>query len=225
MPFVIDPPPAPSLPPPSDESSDLWEILYEAFGYMRDFDPDNGYALQKICEAWCAPLQRPYDVVRYRADQPAPFAVLFDPDQCPAWLLPYAVQWVGVVPTQEMSEAQLREEFRQPAGWARGRPESIKTAIRRTLASTDAVVILRSNTPEVGHHYIRTLLSETPDPARTEAVARAAVPAWEALSYEAIAGVTWEDIEAGWEDFDALTAAFTDFADLADILPTELPEP
>lgn len=224
MPFVIDPPPAPPLPAPKDDGADLWEVLYEAFGYMRDFDPDNGYALRKLCEAWCAPLQRPYDVVRERADQPAPFSVLFDPDQCPAWLLPYAVQWVGVVPTPEMSEAQLREEFRQPAGWARGRPESIKTAIRRTLTGEQRV-ILKAQTPEVGHHYIRVLLSECPDPARTAAVARAAVPAWEALDFAAIAGVSLADLEAGWpESLEELEGAFTSLADIEDTLPDELPE-
>jgi hypothetical protein len=225
MPIVIDPPVSPPLPLPSDDGANLWEVFYRDFGYLRDFDSANDFALRKACEAWCEPLQRAYDLARERDDQPAPFAVIFDPDQCPAWLLPYAVRYVGVEITPEMTEAQIRNEYRTPSGLARGRAPAIKTAIRRTLASPDSRVILRTHTPELGHHYIRTLLSETPDPARTARVARAAVPAWEALDYAAIDGVSYAEMEAGWDTYADEEAAFSTYADAEDVLPDELPEP
>lgn len=206
------------------DGSQLWEELYEGTGFHRDRDPENGHALQRVSEGLCAPLQLPHDIARARDDQPAPFAILFDPDECPAGLLPYSVQYVGVEITPEMSEAQIREEFRAPSGWNRGQLAAIKLAGQRTLTGTKRVIV-RSRTPSVGHHYIRTLKSETPDPERTRARFRAAVPAWEALDYEAITGVSWADIAASYADWDAVKAAFTDWDDLADTLPSELPEP
>jgi hypothetical protein len=123
-----------------------------------------------------------------------------------------------------MDEEQQREEIRQPTGWKRGWRESIRTIAKRGLTGSKRV-ILRPRTPEVGHYFARTLLAETPDPVRVERDLRAAVPAWSLLDYEALDGVSWADVEASWEDWAAVKAAFDSWADLADILPDELPEP
>ena len=158
--------------------------------------------LEKFCQALGAPLEPIYELVRER-DDAAPWAILLDPDECPAFALPYLAQFVGVVITPEMDEEQIRNEIREPTGWKRGQTEAIKIAIRRTLTGENPLVIVKPRTPEVGHHYIRTLLSETPDPARTEAVVRAAVPAWEKLDYAAFVGMTWADViakHADWAD-------------------------
>lgn len=184
---------------------------------------DTTFPLRRFCEAWCAPLQPVHDLVRERDDGPA-WAVLFDADLCPAESLPYLAQYVGVVITPEMSEEQIRNEIREPTGWARGRAPAIKIAAQRTLTGTKRVIV-RPRTPDVGNHYIRTFSTETPDEARTRAVLRAAVPAWEALDYEAVDAVTVEDVAAGWKTVLDLAGAFTSVADLADILPNELPDP
>ncbi|HXS32239.1 MAG TPA: phage tail protein [Solirubrobacterales bacterium] len=218
MTVVIDP-----LAPVIGDGSKLWEQLYEALGYHQEADPATGYALRQFCEGWCGTLQPVHELVRERDDGPA-WAILFDVDECPAASLPYLAQYVGVVLTPEMSEADIREAIREPVGWARGRLPAIKISGKPTLTGTRRVIV-RPRTPVPGAHYIRTLATETPEEERTRVRLRAAVPAWEVLDYEAIAGVTWEDVAAGWKDFAALTAAFTDFGDLADTLPTELPEP
>ncbi|HVQ60368.1 MAG TPA: phage tail protein [Solirubrobacterales bacterium] len=223
MPIVIDPPEAPPLEPPLDDGSMLWEELYNSLGYHRATDPATGYALRKFCEAWCAPLQPIHDLVRERPGVPA-WGILFDPDLCPAESLPYPAQWVGVAVTPEMSEEQLRDEIREPTGWKRGQPQALRIATRRTLIGEDPLAIIRPRTPEPGRHYIRTLLSQTPDPARTEAVLLEELPAWEILDYEAIEGVKFADIAAGWDVFGDLAAAHPTFKDLAEVLPTELPK-
>jgi hypothetical protein len=229
MPIVIDPPSSPPVLPPADDGSFLWEELYAALGYHRETDAATGYALRAFCEAWCSTLQPVYEIVRERNDGPA-WGILLDVDECPAASLPYLAQYVGMRLTPEMSEEQIREEIREPTGWARGRLPSIRFAGQRTLTGSRRVII-RPRTPKVGIHYIRTLLSETPKPSRTEAAFRAALPAWEPLDYEAIAGVTWADIVAGWDDLDDFSDLgdpddnFDNFADLADTLPDELPEP
>lgn len=226
MPLVFDPPASTPLPPPKDDGSNLWEILYNSLGYHRDLDAGTDFTLRKFCEAWCAPLQGIYDIVRERSDSPS-WAILLDADNCPADSLPYLAQYVGVVITPEMSEQQIRNEIKEPTGWARGRPPAIRIATQRTLQSVEGeelLVIIRPRTPEVGHHYVRTLLSQTPDPDRTEYVLRHAIPAWELLDYEAISGVTVADVAASakWKTVADLAAAWPTVQALSEILPTDL---
>jgi len=184
---------------------------------------DTTWPLLKHCAAWMAPAEPIHEIVRERNDSPS-WGILFDADECPATELPYTVQYVGVVITPEMSEEQIRNELKEPTGWARGRTRSIKIAGQRALTGTKRVIV-RPRTPEAGMHYIRTLASETPDEERERKVLRAAVPAWEVLDYEAISGVSWADIAASFKDWSVVKTAFTDWADLADTLPSELPEP
>jgi len=223
MPFVVKPPAPPPLAAPIDDGSNLWESLYEALGFHRGPDGEHDFALRVFCEGWCSTLQPVHDLVRERADGPA-WAILFDVDMCPAESLPYLAQWVGVVITPEMSEAQIREELREPTGWARGQLPSIRLTGKRTLIGSRRVIV-RVREPAVGFHYIRTLKSETPEEERTRAQLRTAVPAWEVLDYAAIDGVTVSDVAAGWDTVADLAAAFTSVEDLADVLPDELPEP
>jgi hypothetical protein len=224
MSLAFDPPASLPLPPPADDSSNLWELVYEAMGFHREDDPATSYQLQKLCESLCGPYQSIYDLLREREGQKG-WAQLLDPDQCPNRWLFYPAQTVGVEITQEMDEQQIRDEIRHPTSWKRGQTESIQIATRRTLKPVDdeeLMVIVRPRTPEVGHHYIRTLLAQTPDPERTEYVVRNAVPAWELLDYEAIEGVTFADITAKFETFGDVAATFPTFKDLAEVLPTEL---
>lgn len=224
MPIILDAPANAPLPLPADDGSNLWELIYNAMGPFREDDYLTDFQLQRLCEALSLPFQPVYDLVREREGQKG-WAVLWDPDGCPPQWLFYLAQAVGVEITPEMTEEQIRDEIREPTGWKRGQPESIRLATRRTLrpvADEELMVIIRARTPEVGHHYVRTLLSQTPDPDRTEYVVRRNVPAWEMLDYEAIDGVTFADITAKFETFGDLTAGFSTFKDLAEVLPTEL---
>jgi hypothetical protein len=209
---------------PLPEVSDLTEAFWRDLGFHAEDDEAQGYPLLIYCSAWNLPLEPIHEIIRER-DGLKPWEILFDPDECPVWGLPHLSMYPGVVLQPGMSEEQQRNEIREPTGWKRGQPAAIKVAARRTLSKADARVIVRPRTPKAGMHYIRTLLSETPDPERTRAELRAALPPWEVLDYEAISGVSWADIAASFEDWSAVKAAFTDWADLADVLPTELPEP
>jgi hypothetical protein len=205
------------------EVSELAETFYAALGFHQDTDEANDWALLKFVAAWVSPLDPVYEIVRER-DDAAPWAVLFDVDNCLAESLPYLAQYVGVVLTPEMDEEQQRNEIREPTGWKRGQEPSIRIAVQRTLEDDESLVIIHPRTPEVGHTYVRSLLSQTPDPARTAAIVRAAVPAWEVLSYEAINGVTIADVaaSANWETVADLAADFSTVQALTEILPTEI---
>jgi hypothetical protein len=216
MPVVLEAPTAAPLPPPSDLGAFLWEELYEALGYHRETDPAQAFALRKSCEAWCSTLQPVYDLVRERSDLPA-WAILFDPDRCPAASLPYLAQFVGLVLTPGMTEEQIRTEIREPTGWARGREPAIRLAGARTLRPVGdeaLVIVVKPRTPEAGIHYVRTLQAQTPDPARTEAAFRAAVPAWDVLDYEAFDGPTYGDMLANYPTYADRLAALPLYSDV-----------
>jgi hypothetical protein len=204
--------------------SDLAELFYEELGFHRDDDEATDWTLLRFNAGWVEPIEPVYELVRERDDGTPSWGILFDVDECPTACLPYLAQYAGCVLTPEMSEEQIRNEIREPTGWRRGQPESIRIALRRTLTGEEPLVIIRPRTPEVGHHYIRTMKSQTPDPERTERVLREKIPAWEMLDYAAIDATTFADIAAGWETFDDLAAAQPTFKDLAEVLPTELPE-
>lgn len=225
---VFEPPVSPPLPPAPDDASALWELLYDSLGFHVEDDEAQDFALRKFCEALCAPMQPAYDLVRERSDSPA-WGIVFDADNCPAGApLLYLAQYVGVEVTPEMSEEQIRNEIREPTGWKRGQPESLRIATRRTLVpledGEEPLVIIHPRTPEVGVTYVRTLLSQTPEPDRAEAVIRAALPAWEVLNYEAFTGVSVEDVaaSANWATVAELAAAYSTVKAVAEITPEEL---
>jgi hypothetical protein len=80
-------------------------------------------------------------------------------------------------------------------------------------------VIIRPRTPEPGRHQVRTWLRQTPDPARTEQVIRDNLPAWEALEYQAVTGMTYADLRAEEATYAATKADFSTYKVLAETLP------
>jgi hypothetical protein len=205
----------------SEVEPQFWELLYSEMGFHRETDEANDFALRKICEALCAPMQPVYDLVRERDEQKG-WTVLLDPDECPVEFLPYLAQWTGVRPQPSWSEEHLRNEIKQPTSWKRGQPEAIRLTAQRTLTGSK-LVIMRERTPEPGCLYIRTLLADTPDPERVQQDLEENVPAWILLDYEAIDGVLFADVAAAWKSFGELATDQPTFKDLAETLPTELP--
>jgi hypothetical protein len=226
MSLVVEPPVSPPLPPAIDDGSELWEQFFGSLGYHQEDDAANGDALRMWSEGLMHPLQAMYDLVRPRAGR-AGWDILLDPDDAPAYALPFPAMIGGVQLTPEMGEQQQRDEIRQPTGWKRGWLETLQIVTRRTLepvADEELLVIIHAGTPAPGWHYIRTLLSQTPEPDRTKVVLRAKLPAWERMDYEAIAGPTVADVAAStkWTTVADLAAAFPTVQALTEILPTEL---
>jgi hypothetical protein len=207
------------------EAAALADIFYNSLGHHVEDDVSGD--LQKLSEGLCLPLQPMYDLVRPRLDQDG-WAILLDPDECPAYALPWLAQVVGVRLTPGMSEEQQRNEIRQPTGWKRSWIESIRIGTRATLkpvAEEELLVIIHPRTPEPGRHYIRTLLAQTPEPDRTEwLLEHKLTPAWERVDYAAIETTTFDDIADSWKAFAALVAAKPSFKKVAETLPAELPE-
>jgi hypothetical protein len=207
----------------AEESANFWELLYDPMGFHLETDEVNDFSLRKFCESIGLPMQSVYDLVRERDDQKG-WAIALDPDNAPAGYLPYSAHWVGAVLTPGMSLEQQRLEIKEPTGWKRGQIPSITLIAQRELTG-EKWVRIRPRTPGPGQIYIRTLLSETANPARVEMeLLEHGVPAWELLDYEAIEAVTVADVATGWETVEEVAEAFPTVKALAHILPDELPE-
>jgi hypothetical protein len=191
------------------------DLLFSSLGHHAAEDESGD--LYAFIAALTAPIEIVHELVRERDDAPG-WAIAYNVDDAPAEFLPWLAQHVGVVLEPGMSESQQRNEIREPTGWTRGREPSIEVAAQRTLTGTKRVII-RPRTPEVGVHTIRTWLVETPDPARTEAVLRASLAAWELLEYQAVTGYTYTDVDADFADYAAVRAAFDDYRELLTTLP------
>jgi hypothetical protein len=184
---------------------------------------DTTWPLLAICDAIAKVCLEPiYEVVAEGPNGEAGWSLRLDPERGPASGLAFLSQWVGAILTPEMDEEQRRAEIEAPTGWNRGQLPSIKLVGQRGLTGTKRIIV-RPNESALGWHFIRTLSSETPSPAREEANLRLAIPAWSALDYEAMVGVTWEDIAASFAGWAEVKSKFTSWADLTDTLPSELP--
>lgn len=190
----------------------LAEALYDALTPLNDPDPDG--ALQTWCEQFCAPVERIWERLAETEDQPG-WAVLFDADNCPAYALPWLAQFVGVRIEDQWSEQEIRDAIKTPTGWKRGTPAAMITAAAATLTGAKSVGFIERSGGDAYALAVRTLTSETPDPAGTEAAIRRQKPIGIILDYQAIAGQTYLDVDADFSSYTALEAAYDDYFDLA----------
>jgi hypothetical protein len=109
------------------------ERLLDSLGPL-DAEPEaNDYALQHFVSALAVGWDTVAEIIRDRDDGSPGFAVLFDPDECPADFLEWASQFVGVVMLPGLSEEQQRLRIKETGGAKRGTPSAIEGAARQFL--------------------------------------------------------------------------------------------
>lgn len=152
-------------------------------------------------------------------DDDPQWSVLFDPDRCPAYALPYLAQFVGERLPAGLSEARAREWIKDNPNAKRGTMRSIYLAAQRHLIDGRVVAYWeRSDETLVGdqpdHLVILTLDSQTPSPEQTLADILSVAPADIEIHYNALPGQTWADVAAigTWADVDT---AYDSWANLA----------
>ncbi len=147
-------------------------------------DPDGeatSWAALRFLDAMLSPLQLVEDLARDDNQGRPGQTALLDIDRCP----PVALRWRGqlsgvrVTPgdvTDPAWAARARAEIRNAAGLKRGTPAAIVGAVQATLTGMRVVrLIERDSSPY--HFTVIVRTSECPDPAVSEAAARAQKPA------------------------------------------------
>lgn len=117
----------------------------------------------------------------------------FDPELTsnPRWL----AQFVGVRVPQSADDAAVRALIQARPAFRRGTPQSLIEAVAVTLTGTRTVLLAERD----GSAYaltVTTYTEETPDPAASEAAARAAKPAGLLLTYLTVPLASYTSLEA-----------------------------
>lgn len=197
----------------SAPAEELYEALVPAF---TEGDEDRDWPSLKLANVLTGPLVALHTYVSDQDDGTPGWVIVFDPDNAPAEVLPFLAQLDGAILRPDMDEAERRAAIKTPEGFGRGRPASILRVAARHLTGSKTVLYDERSDGTVGvdkpwQMRIRTLASETPDPALTEAEIRAdGKPIGIVLTYEAITTWDWGDLiaaEATWADVQ------TDFPD------------
>lgn len=176
----------------------LTDEVYDALLHLSDGDEENGWMALHLVAATTEQLA-PLDDIARDDDQGRPgwWSVL-DVDACPLFALPWLAQFIGAVCSDGLSAADLRMCIRDASGRRRGTPAAMRTAIGATLTGTRAVVL----TERFGGAYrlkVQTYVSETPDQAATLAAILSQKPAGLVLTYEVLAGATWDQALGTWD--------------------------
>lgn len=197
---------------PRPEVGDVAADLYESLGALTTGDEANDWALLNYCAALTSGVaEQINEIVADRDDYPG-WTILFDPDACPAWALPYLAQFVGVTLLPADSEERQREKIQLPEQFKRGTPAALEAAVRATLTGGQTILTDERFGGSAWALRVRTLDSETPDATVTEAAVVSQKPIGITLEYEAVTGQDWSDVDSDWADWAAMEAAFPDWA-------------
>lgn len=200
------------------EVSDLAEELYEALsvGPFTAEDEDHDWPLLRFCDALCAgTLTRIHEVVSDRDEYPG-WTVVFDPDACPDWALPYLAQFVGVELEPALTEEQRRDKIRLPEGYNRGTRAALEQAVQRTLSDPDGHVAIDERYEGSAYRLaVRTQIDETPDEAATRVAILSQKPIGIVLDYDSVTGRTLDEVRDAYATLDDVAA---DNATLSDVL-------
>lgn len=193
------------------------DSLYSSMG--RFAEDDRSGQLRRFIGAVAFDLDLIDQIVGEGENDEPTWTAAFDLDRAPAYTLKWLGQFVGVEVTPAMSEAEAREAIRMPTGYKVGTHEAIIAGIQRLLTGTKRVVI-RPRTPGPEDLYIRTLASETPDPAAVLREIRENLMPWHlTLDYDAVSGISYIDLAAQFDDYDDLTAASLTYDEVTELEP------
>jgi len=95
------------------------------------------------------------------------WSALFDPDRCPAALLPWLGQLRGVRLTAGITQTQQRDEIRNPAPDVRGTPQALIAAGKKHLTGTKYLNLTELVSADYNQALVTTRTAETPDAAQT----------------------------------------------------------
>lgn len=202
----------------SEAAEELYEALEPAF---TDGDEDRGWTTLNLCAALVGSgIDQVHFYVIERDDGTPGWGIALDADQAPAEALAWLAQFDGAVLTPQMTEEQRRQAIKVPEGLKRGSIPAIESVSKRRLTGSQTVMIDERYTGAAYRMRIRTLASETPDPARTEEeIRREQKPIGIVLIFEAITTWDWADLRAAHATWADVIASFDTWEEARTQLP------
>ena len=160
----------------------------------QDSDPQG--ILNALTAAFMAPLEL-CDVAR-ETDTHIGWGAVWDPDVCPAILLPWLALTSGDRLLPSDTEQQQRERISNPSNFYRGSTEAIKGEIRPVLTGNQTVIIQDFVGGDEFAVTIITRTTETPDPAAVEAATKRQLAPWLDATYVVTDDVIWAEATLTW---------------------------
>lgn len=189
------------------------ELVYEALGPYTKPDAEHDWELLRWVDGRCrAIFARIYELVADRDDRLG-WTIVFNPETCPAYALPYLAQVPGVKLDPEMTEQEMRDAIATPENWARGRTSTIRLVMQRHLTGARRVLIVERFEGNAYRQWVRTFESETPDSDRTLADYLSQKPGGLTYLLEVITGQAYDDLPGKFDDYDEMAAAYATYDD------------
>lgn len=174
--------------------------IYDGIAPLAFDDEANDWVLAYYCEAIGRQIELVAELALTDIDGEDGWSLLLDLDRCPSDSLAYLAQFNGTTLKAGLSDADQRARIAAAAGFARGTRAALIEAVRVTLTGgQDVHVRERYNEADPGPDYayylqVRTLASETPDPAASLAASISQKPAGIILQYSDVTGEDYQDL-------------------------------
>lgn len=140
---------------------------------------------------------------------------VFNPSLCPAKALPWLGQFVGVEVDTTLSEANQRAQVAAAAGWQRGTPASIISAVQLYLTGTKYVSLQERFGGNAYALNIITHTAETPvDTTAMVNAVKAVIPAGFLLTFATYVGQTYAQLRTTYATYTAVKAAYATYDDV-----------
>lgn len=204
------------MPPPVVGS---WaQKLYDRLGPITIPDAANGWPLKTFIGAIGDNfMQDIEDLVTDQEDGTPGWAILLNPDTCPAYALPWLGQLVGVKVDTTLNVTFQRQQIEAVGGWYRGSPNSMINASKPYLTGTKFVQLVERYGGNAYEILYITHTAETPTGAQLAAMQAAVIaqkPAGINLTFANYLGATWGDIKSGYATWQAVKNNFAFWNDV-----------
>ena len=167
---------------------------------------------QEILTNYIGALSQAFQQMDTLAHSDPPWSILMDIDNIPDEGIAWLGQFVGTIVNPNLTPDQQRQQIRQRAGWQRGTPDALTSAVQNLLTGTRTVQIVERDTSPY-HFTIATYSDETPDQNLVMLTIVANKPAGLRFSYSLIGGSP--------STADTYENVFLDFPTYADIYADE----
>lgn len=181
-------------PQPSIE--EFAQRVYDQLSPLAYDDPNQGWALAVYIGALSGMVEEIEDYVSEDTGGQVGWSIIMDADRAPMVVLPWLGQFVGVQLDQSLSEAGQRAQITQHTNFQRGTVASIILAAQLHLTGTKDVIMIERYTGDAYKLYIATRTAQTPNPTQTLADILTQKPAGIILTYETIAGQSFNELLA-----------------------------
>jgi hypothetical protein len=200
----------------------LADDLYSALAPFQAPEADNDYPLRVLCDALMAPLDTLYEAIG-EDDDSAAWSKALDPENAPAWLLPWLAQWVGARLDAQDDEATQRDKIASPRSHMRGSVAELVAEVQAELTGAKTVYVDErypsGTAADAWQLRVRTEASETPSEDRVLAAIARQKPIGIVLTYLAFTAGDWDDVAGDHTDWSDLAASMDDWDAVAATTP------